>query len=373
METAANYCSSCGQIFQPGFGVTCPRCEMVPQTAAPALAADAPGPRPVTGWGVGTGLLTWGVSVALLFGTQIIAIIIYFAIQISRTGSMPKTVQIDWLLAMLSIGAAIPAHLLTLAFCWFVVTRRGQQPFWQSMGWGWHPQFKWIHAVALAGLMMGVAILFSKILPHQETDLEKILKLGTSVRVLTALLAVLSAPLVEEIVYRGVLFVGVKNGTIRQVSILFGGGIGFIVAGLYLRPFEAIGLKKFLIGCLIGGVVAIAVWYISELAAVKAFIPSIGKDGTMLLFGITDVSLLFALVHVPQYWGSWAAISTIVLLSLVLTVLRAATGSILPGVATHFFYNGVQSISLLLGFDESVKEKATQTAQIVWTQLTSLF
>lgn len=305
MESAANYCSACGQIFPPGFGTTCPRCEIVHQTAAQLLTADAPAATQVTGWGAGTGLMTWGVSVALLFGTQIIAIIIYFALQVSRTGSMPKTVEIDWLLAMLSIGATIPAHLLTLAFCWLVVTGRGQRPFWQSMGWGWRPQFKWIHAVALAGLMMGVAILFSKILPHQETDLEKILKLGTSVRVLTALLAVLSAPLVEEVVYRGVLYPGLERN-----------------------------------------------WGATA--------------------GVAGATFLFALVHVPQYWGSWAAISTIVLLSFVLTVLRAATGSILPGVATHFFYNGVQSISLLLGLDKSVKEKTTETAQLIWTQVANL-
>lgn len=305
METAANYCSTCGQIFQPGFSPACPRCELVRQSTTATLASAEAEPQ-ATGWGAGTGLLTWGVSVALLLGTQLIAMFIYFGVQMSRTGSLPKTVEIDWLLAILSIAAAIPAHLLTLVFCWFVVTERGQRPFWQSMGWGWRPQFKWIHAAALAALMMAVAILFSKILPHQETDLEKILKLGTSVRVLTALLAVLSAPLVEEVVYRGVLYPGLE----RQ-------------------------------------------WGAAA--------------------GVVGATLLFALVHVPQYWGSWAAISTIVLLSLVLTILRAATGSILPGVATHFFYNGVQSISLLFGLDDSMKEKTTQTAQIIWTQLAQLF
>lgn len=306
METAANYCSACGQLFQPGFSAACPRCEMVRQSGDQTLAAEAPAAPLVTGWGAGTGLLTWGVSVALLFGTQLIAVFIYFGVQMSRTGSMPKTLEIDWLLAILSIAAAIPAHFLTLVFCWFVVTGRGERPFWQSMGWGWHPQFKWIHAAALAGLMMGVAILFSKILPHQETDLEKILKLGTSVRVLTAFLAVLSAPLVEEVVYRGVLYAGLERN-----------------------------------------------WGATA--------------------GVVGATLLFALVHVPQYWGSWAAISTILLLSLVLTVLRAATGSILPGVATHFFYNGVQSVSLLLGLDEAGKGKTTETAQLVWTQLSNLF
>jgi hypothetical protein len=96
--------------------------------------------------------------------------------------------------------------------------------------------------------MMGAAMLFAKILPHHETDLERMLKLGASVRVLTALLAVLTAPLVEEVVYRGVLYPGVA--------------------------------KRW-------GLVA----------------------------GVGVTTLLFGLVHVPQYWGSWAAIATIVLLS----------------------------------------------------------
>ncbi len=279
---------------------------MARQPVGPTLAADVTATAQITGWGAGTGLLTWGMSVALLLGTQLIAMFIYVGVQMSRTGSVPKGLQIDWLLAILSIAATIPAHLLTLVFCWFVVTGRGQRPFWQSMGWGWHPQFKWVHAAALAALMMGVAILFAKILPHQETDLEKILKLGTSVRVLTALLAVLSAPLVEEVVYRGVLYPGLARNW---------------------------------------GPVA----------------------------GVAGATLLFALVHVPQYRESWAALSTILLLSFVLTVLRAATGSILPGIATHFFFNGVQAVSLLLGLDEAAQEKTTVTAQFVWIKLNSLF
>jgi membrane protease YdiL (CAAX protease family) len=68
------------------------------------------------------------------------------------------------------------------------------------------------------------------------------------------------------------------------------------------------------------------------------------------------VTFIFALVHVPQYWGSVAAITAIVSLSLVLTLLRAWTGSLLPCVATHFVYNGVQAVFLLLA-----PEKALET------------
>lgn len=246
-------------------------------------------------WGPGLGLLTWIASVGFLFITQLIAFVVY----IVKTGVMPTPGKIDWLLAMLSIGSAFPAHVLTLLFCWVVVTGVGKQPFWQSLGWGWHPQFKWVHATALAILMMGVAALCAKFLPHQTTDLEKLLKLGHSVRVLTALLAVFSAPLVEEIVYRGVLY------------------------------------------------------------------PSFARKWGAAV-GVSVATLLFALVHVPQYWGSWAAITTIVLLSLVLTLLRAWTGSVLPGIATHLVYNGIQAAALLLGLDDALQEKVTETAVAVW-------
>jgi membrane protease YdiL (CAAX protease family) len=245
-------------------------------------------------WGPGLGLLTWFMSVAFLFMTQLIALVIYLV----KTGAMPVAGQIDWLLAMLSIGSAFPAHALTLLFCWLVVTGAGKQPFWQSLGWGWHPQFKWVHATALAVLMMGLAILCSKLLPHQITDLEKLLKLGQDVRILTALMAVLSAPLVEEVVYRGVLYPSIER-----------------------------------------------------------------KWGRMA--GVVVTTFLFALVHVPQYWGSWAAITTIVLLSLVLTLVRAWTGSILPGIATHFVYNSIQAVALLLGLDDSLQEQVTETALAV--------
>jgi len=306
MATVVEYCPNCGQAFEPAYGAGCPHCAAQPQAVINEQAAVAPLAPEVAApsaalWGPGMGLLTWASSVALIVGTQIIAAIIYIFIKISQTGAMPKEFKIDLLLALLSIASAFPAHLMTLAFCWLIVTARGQRPFWRTLGWNWHPQFKWVHAVALAFLMLGAAALFSKILPHQETDLERMLKLGTSVRVLTALLAVLTAPLVEEVVYRGVLYPGVA----RRWGWL---------AGLSITTF------------------------------------------------------LFALVHVPQYWGSWAAISTIVLLSFVLTLLRAATGSILPCVAVHLVFNGVQSVLLLLGIDDSLKQQTSEAALVLWTQ-----
>lgn len=251
-------------------------------------------PSVLPAWGAGVGILTWVVSLAFLLVAQLAALGIY----VVKTGQVPGPGQLDRLLVLLSIGSVFPAHVLTLLFCWYVVTQGGQRPFWQTLGWGWHPQFKWVHAVALAFLMMAVGVALEKLLPHQETDLEKLLKLGQDVRVLTALMAVLSAPFVEEIVYRGVLFGG--------IAAKWGKGVGIVV-----------------------------------------------------------VTVLFALVHVMQYRQSWAVLTTILALSLVLTLVRAATDSVLPGIATHFIFNGIQSVALLLGADRAVQQKATETAMFL--------
>lgn len=273
-----NYCSTCGQALDPAVSLTCPHC--------------AP---PERSWGPGAGILTWVGSVLLIIGFQVLAIMVYLILKIRETGQIPKVFELDWLVAVLSIASTFPAHLLTLLLCWLVVTGRGRRPFFPSIGWQWHEQFKWVHAIALAFLMMGVAIVLEKLLPHRETDMEKLLKMGASIRYMVAILAVFTAPLVEELVYRGVLYAGIERA-----------------------------------------------W---------------GKWA-----GVGLVTFLFALVHVPQYWGSYAAITAIVSLSLVLTLLRAYTGKLLPCIATHLVYNGVQAVTLLVGGEVMLDQPTAKTA-----------
>ncbi|NBO65100.1 MAG: CPBP family intramembrane metalloprotease, partial [Acidobacteria bacterium] len=248
-------------------------------------------------WGPLAGLATWVTSVALLIGLQLIALAIYLFIRYRETGTVPVTFELDQLMAILTIALTFPAHLLTLVVCWLVITDRGRRPFRQAIGWAWHPQFRWIHAVAFAFLMLGVAFSFEKLLPHRETDMEKLLRMGATVRYLVAALAVLTAPLVEELVYRGILYAGIEKR--------FGAPMGVAV-----------------------------------------------------------VTLLFALVHVPQYWGSVAAISAILTLSLALTLLRSFTGRILPCIAIHLVYNGIQAVGLLVG-DESMQEVSPAKTALV--------
>ena len=63
---------------------------------------------------------------------------------------------------------------------------------------------------------------------------------------------------------------------------------------------------------------------------------------------IVIVTLLFAAVHFPQYWGTPSTIVLLTLLSLILTVIRAKTGSLLPCVILHTVFNAIQSLLMIL-------------------------
>ncbi|MBL8204820.1 MAG: CPBP family intramembrane metalloprotease [Blastocatellia bacterium] len=81
---------------------------------------------------------------------------------------------------------------------------------------------------------------------------------------------------------------------------------------------------------------------------------SIGVRGSLVL-----VSLLFWGVHVAQYWQSIATLVAVLLLSFALTALRAWSGKLLPCVATHLFFNGIQGVLIVVA-----PEKATTSDPI---------
>jgi membrane protease YdiL (CAAX protease family) len=61
------------------------------------------------------------------------------------------------------------------------------------------------------------------------------------------------------------------------------------------------------------------------------------------------VTLLFSAVHGAQYWGKWASMADLTLLSLSLTAMRAASKSVLPSVMLHLIFNGITSLYILIG------------------------
>jgi hypothetical protein len=181
---------------------------------------------------------------------------------------------------VLNILPVIPAHLLTLLVGWIIVTRFNKQPFFEGLGNNWGG-FKFWHGLLMLVGFFALAAVVGNYFPEQENDLIRVLKSSRTATILIALIATFSAPIVEEVVYRGVLY--------------------------------------------------------------SAFQKALGRFTAIIL-----VTFLFALVHVPQYLPSYSTIALITLLSLMLTLVRAWTKNLLPCIALHFVFNGIQSLLLVL-------------------------
>jgi membrane protease YdiL (CAAX protease family) len=64
---------------------------------------------------------------------------------------------------------------------------------------------------------------------------------------------------------------------------------------------------------------------------------------------ILVTAVLFALLHVPQLWGSWAGMLLIFAVGFILSTLRARTGSLIPTVIVHTAYNGMLFLAFAVG------------------------
>ena len=57
--------------------------------------------------------------------------------------------------------------------------------------------------------------------------------------------------------------------------------------------------------------------------------------------GVVATGVLFGLVHAMQLWGGWGEIALLILVGIVFTYARAATGSVLASFLLHLGYNSL--------------------------------
>jgi membrane protease YdiL (CAAX protease family) len=67
---------------------------------------------------------------------------------------------------------------------------------------------------------------------------------------------------------------------------------------------------------------------------------------------VSVTAILFALVHLPQLWGSWAGVAMIFVVGYVLSFIRQRSNSLIPSFIVHTSYNsmlfGVFALSTLV-------------------------
>lgn len=175
----------------------------------------------------------WVVSVILLVFVPLLAILPYVIYKLGTVGASvltPEALSSDKWLIFYSVVGILPTHLITLAFTWFMITEGGRRSFWKAIAWEWpgSPARVTIISVLVALGLFGIAWGVTAIYGGSKTELDLLIESSMYTRVATALVAVATAPLIEEIIYRGVIYPAVEKviGTgfaILVVSSLFAG------------------------------------------------------------------------------------------------------------------------------------------------------
>jgi uncharacterized protein len=270
------------------------------ENVVPAVPYPTPDNPPWSGW-MAVGV--WLASVAFIIIFPLVFLTPYALLQnidLRNSDKFAEFLQNDATAILLQLISIIPAHVFTLLVAWLVVTRYNKYSFRQTLGWQMGG-FKVWHIIALVAFFYALALGLTGIFGARDNELVQILKSSRAAVYLVAFFATFTAPLVEEVVYRGILY------------------------SAFQRRFG-------------------------------------------MAYAVVIVTIMFALVHVPQYSKDFnpdfVTIFVIVMISLVLTLIRAWTGNLLPCILLHTFFNGTQSIIMIIQpyLEELLKKQPEQAA-----------
>lgn len=268
------------------------------------VVATIPFPTPDNPpWNVWTGIGIWVASIAFIVIFPMFFLIPYAlvrGIDFSDNVKLTEFLGHDPTAILLQLISVIPAHVFTLLLAWIVVTKYNKYSFRQTLGWKMGG-FKIWHIFALVGFFYVLAVTLTTVFGERDNDFMRMLQSSRAAVYLVAFFATFTAPLVEEVIYRGILYSAFQ----RRVGVTY------------------------------------AVIIVTALFAM-VHIPQYSKD----------------------FNPDFVTIFVICLLSLILTLIRVWTGNLLPCVLLHTVFNGSQSILLILQpyLEELLKKPAEQAA-----------
>jgi uncharacterized protein len=175
--------------------------------------------------------LIWVGSVACLLFVPLILVVPYMFYRAATEGQgVLAGLANDKIFLFLSVLGVIPAHALTFFMAYLVVTGRRSYPFLKTLGFSWPAGWSTLKGMVIctliaAGLFAAGAVV-TQIFPGEKTQLDMLIESSFAARVVTAFLAVATAPLVEELIYRGMLYPAIarvlgSGVAIALVSLLF--------------------------------------------------------------------------------------------------------------------------------------------------------
>lgn len=181
-------------------------------------------------WSSLAAFAVWVLSVFLIAVIPSIGVLIYLAskgVDFKDPQALASSVQDDPNAILVNIILIIPIHIITLAFSWLVVTNSRKYSFREMLGWQWGG-FNILHLAGIVVLFLILSVILNYIFGPQETDLTKILKSSRTAVFVVAFMATFTAPLVEEVIYRGILYSAFQrsfgvSAAVALVTMLFAG------------------------------------------------------------------------------------------------------------------------------------------------------
>ncbi len=165
-------------------------------------------------------------------------------------------------------------YVFILGFLFLLAKFQHQQPFWKSLGWK-KPRARQVAGYLMGGGGLAVAVsLALRVLPDaRDFPLEELFNSRVASYAI-GVFAISVAPVVEELVFRGLLFAILERAAGMRVAV-------------------------------------------------------------------AATAVLFAGLHVQEYWPAWHHMFMILVVGLVFSLARGTTGSLTPSIILHIGYNSL--------------------------------
>ena len=145
-------------------------------------------------------------------------------------------------------------------------------------------------------------------------------------------------------------------GTIRHSALQFMAGgaalaVGVSLVGGFLNPKSSLPIEDLLkarVSVLLFGILGVLVAPLVEETIFRGFLYPVIARRTGIPAGIFMTGTLFGRMHAAQLWGGWGQIALLIIVGVVLTWVRAHTGTVVASYLVHLGYNGLQLAGYLL-------------------------
>jgi uncharacterized protein len=145
-------------------------------------------------------------------------------------------------------------------------------------------------------------------------------------------------------------------GTVRHSALQFLAtgaalAVGVSLVGGFLNPKSSLPIEELLkapISVLLFGILGVVVAPLVEETVFRGFLYPVIARRTGIAAGVVITGTLFGMMHAAQLWGGWGQIALLIVVGIVLTWVRAHTGTVAASYLVHLGYNGLQLAGYLI-------------------------